>query len=107
MSAPAAIEDHPLRRNRDFNLLWVGQVLSDVGGNASAVAFPLLVLSVPAGALVDRWNQKRVMIVMDCARAAAFGSLALAVAVDAVAFGHIVAVALVEGVGYVFFDLAE
>jgi MFS family permease len=130
MSAPAAIEDHPLRRNRDFNLLWVGQVLSDVGGNASAIAFPLLVLattgspvragivgaaarlpdlvlSVPAGALVDRWNQKRVMIVMDCARAAAFGSLALAVALDAVAFGHIVAVAFVEGVGYVFFDLAE
>jgi MFS family permease len=130
MSAPAAIDNRPLRRNRDFNLLWVGQVLSDLGGNASAIAFPLLVLattgsparagivaaaarlpdlvlSVPAGALVDRWNQKRVMIVMDCARAAAFGSLALAVALHAVAFGHIVAVAFVEGVGYVFFDLAE
>ena len=123
-------EDHPLHRNRDFNLLWVGQVVSDLGGNISAIAFPLLVLTttgspamagivaaarnlpelafaVPAGALVDRWDQKRVMIVADCARAAALGSLALAVALDAVAFGHIVAVAVVEGVGVVFFEVAE
>jgi MFS family permease len=130
MSAPAATEDHPLRRNRDFNLLWVGQVGSDLGANISAIAFPLLVLAttgspamagivaaarslpellfaVPAGALVDRWDLKRVMIVVDCARAAALGSLALAVALDAVAFGHIVAVAAVEGVGTVFFEVAE
>jgi MFS family permease len=130
MSAPAATEVHPLRRNRDFNLLWVGQVVSDLGGNISAIAFPLLVLTttgspakagivaaarslpelgfaVPAGALVDRWNQKQVMIIADCVRAAALGSLALAVALDALAFGHIVAVALVEGVGVVFFEVAE
>lgn len=130
MSAPAATEDHPLRRSRDFNLLWVGQVVSDLGANVSAIAFPLLVLAttgsplragivaaagnlpllvlaVPAGALVDRWDQKRVMIVADCVRAAALGSLALAVALDAVTFGHIVAVAFVEGVGFVFFGVAE
>ena len=130
MSAPTATEDHPLRRNRDFNLLWFGQVGSDLGANISAIAFPLLVLAttgspamagivaaarsvpellfaVPAGALVDRWDLKRVMIVVDCARAAALGSLALAVALDAVAFGHIVAVAAVEGVGTVFFEVAE
>jgi MFS family permease len=130
MSAPAAAEDHPLRRNRDFNLLWVGQVVSDLGANVSAIAFPLLVLattgspakagivaaarnlpdlvfSVPSGALVDRWNQKQVMIISDCARGIALGSLGLAVAFDAVTFGHIVVVAFVEGVGSVFFDIAE
>jgi MFS family permease len=74
---------------------------------AAAGNLPLLVLAVPAGALVDRWDQKRVMIVADCARAAALGSLALAVALDAVTFGHIVAVAFVEGVGFVFFGVAE
>jgi predicted MFS family arabinose efflux permease len=126
----AAGENHPLRRNRDFNLLWVGQVVSDLGANVSAIAFPLLVLAttgsparagivaaaanlpglvlaVPAGALVDRWDQKRVMIVADCARCAALASLGLAVALDAVTFGHIVAVAFVEGIGFVFFLVAE
>jgi predicted MFS family arabinose efflux permease len=130
MSAPTAVEEPPLRRNRDFNLLWVGQVGSDLGANISAIAFPLLVLAttgspamagivaaarslsellfaVPGGALVDRWNLKRVMIVVDCARAAALGSLALAAALDEVAFGHIVAVAVVEGVGTVLFEVAE
>ena len=126
----AAAEDRPLRRNRDFNLLWVGQVVSDLGANVSAIAFPLLVLettgsparagivaaannlpllvlAVPAGALVDRWDQKRVMVVVDCARCAALASLGLTVALDAVTFGHVVAVAFVEGVGLVFFGVAE
>jgi len=124
------IDERPLRRNRDFNLLWIGQVVSDLGAHVSAIAFPLLVLAttgsparagivaaagnlpllvlaVPAGALVDRWDQKRVLIVADCARCAALGSLALAVALDSVTFAHIVAVAFVEGSGFVFFDVAE
>jgi MFS family permease len=62
-------------------LLWTGQVVSTVGMRASALAYPLLVLVVthsplkaglagsaqsvpflllylPAGALVDRWDRK-------------------------------------------------
>ena len=54
MSAPAAIEDHPLRRNRDFNLLWVGQVVSDLGANISAIAFPLLVLATTGSPAMGR-----------------------------------------------------
>jgi predicted MFS family arabinose efflux permease len=120
----------PLRRNRDFNLLWLGQVVSDVGARVSGVAFPLLVLAItgspakagivasagsfpllvltlPAGALVDRWNRKRVMVVADAARCLALASVVASLALDALTFAQIVVVALVEGVGFVFFNVAE
>ena len=36
----------PLRRNRDFVLLQVGQTLSTIGSEATAIAYPLLVLAL-------------------------------------------------------------
>jgi predicted MFS family arabinose efflux permease len=74
---------------------------------AAAGSLPLLVLTVPAGALVDRWNRKRVMIVSDVARCLALTSIAVAVAAGDVTFAQIVVVALVEGTGFVFFSVAE
>jgi MFS family permease len=123
-------EDVPLRRNPDFNLLWGGQVVSDLGARISGLAFPLLVLAttgspakagivafagslplllltVPAGALVDRWDRKRVMIIADSARCIALTSIVVALALDALTFAQIVLVALTEGVGFVFFNIAE
>ena len=35
----------PLRRNRDFVLLQAGQLLSNVGTQSTAIAYPLLVLA--------------------------------------------------------------
>lgn len=50
-----------LWRNRDYNLLWTGRMVSSAGAQASTLAFPLLlrawpyvVFRLPAGALVDR-----------------------------------------------------
>jgi hypothetical protein len=40
----------PLRRNRDFNLLWSGQALSDLGTQMSAIAYPLLILAITGSA---------------------------------------------------------
>src|SRR6266705_4263150 len=90
-----------LWRNRDYVLLWSGQMISSVGTRVSMLAFPLLVLAIthspaqagliaalrglpyalfvlPAGALIDRWNRKHVMILCDIGRAIAFGSIPVA-----------------------------
>ncbi|HUC59882.1 MAG TPA: MFS transporter, partial [Streptosporangiaceae bacterium] len=102
-STLAAAGHPPLRRNRDFLLLWTGQVVSTVGMRVSALAYPLLVLYLtgspllaglvasaqtvpflllylPAGVLVDRWNRKRVMLTADGSRAVLLGSIVLALA---------------------------
>jgi hypothetical protein len=36
----------PLRRNRDFVLLLTGRLLSTLGSQVTAIAYPLLVLAV-------------------------------------------------------------
>jgi MFS family permease len=120
----------PLRRNRDFNILWGGQLVSTIGSEVSALAFPLLVLALthspakagivgfanalpnlfwylPAGALVDRLDRKRIMLVADAVRASALASVAIALATHGLTFAQIVTVAFVEGTFGVFFRVAE
>ena len=124
------LEAHvPLRRNRDFQLYWTGQFLSELGSRVSGIAFPLLVLALTgspakagvagfvagapfllllhAGALLDRLNRKRVMIACEAVRAVALASIAIAYVLDELTFAHILVVAFVEGVGWVFFDIAS
>ena len=83
-----------LRRNRSFRRLWWGQVISELGnwfnfiaglglvrivsqGDPAATTIVLLARLVPftlfaplAGAFVDRWSRRMVMIVSDFARVA-------------------------------------
>jgi MFS family permease len=129
MTTPAV----PLWRNRDFTLLWSSQVISTVGTRVTAVAYPLMVLLLtgspalagvvgfaqtlpflllylPGGAWVDRWDRRRTMVVCECGRMLALGSVAVTAVlggVQAVTVPQLVAVAFVEGSLFVLFDLAE
>jgi predicted MFS family arabinose efflux permease len=121
---------HSLWRNRDFLLLWNGQNVSTLGTNLSTFALPLLVLalthspaqaglltavrqlpyllfSLPAGALIDRWNRKVVMIYCDLIRWLALGSVPLAFVLGDLTLLQLYSVAFLEGTGYVFFSLAQ
>ncbi|MGH2507916.1 MAG: MFS transporter, partial [Ktedonobacteraceae bacterium] len=119
-----------LWRNRDFMLLWSGQLVSSLGTQISQLAFPLLVLAIthsaaqagivgalrglpfallclPAGALVDRWDRKKVMLICDTGRAIALGSVPIALWLNHVTIIQLSLVALVEGTLMTFFSIAE
>lgn len=72
-----------------------------------AETVPLLLLMLPAGAIADRSDRKRIMLGCEVARGLGMASLFGALALDRVTFAHILAIAVVEGVGYAFFTVAE
>jgi len=125
-----ATPPRPLWRNWDFLLLVSGQAVSSVGSQISLIAFPLLILALthspaqaglmtamrgipivlfclPAGALVDRWNRKHLMIFCDSGRALALGSIPIALVLGHLTYLQLYVVSLVEGTLFIFFILAE
>lgn len=128
MTATSAVSV-PLWRNRDYLLLWCGQTVNVIGTQVSQIAYPLLVLALtqspaqagfvaaartvpwllfalPAGALVDRWNRKRVMMLCSAASALALASIAVAYALNMLTIWQIVGVSFVEGTFGLVFGLA-
>lgn len=121
----------PLRRNRDYLSFMTGQFASYLATQVSQVALPLLVLmvtgsatqaglvgilrsapyvllSIPVGAMIDRWDRKLLMRICDSTRAVLYGGLIFMVATEQpnlVVFIYLVAA--VEGILFVFFDIAE
>jgi MFS family permease len=116
----------PLRKNRNFRLLWVGQVLSDLGSQFGALAYPLLILALthspviagvvgttsslvafavrlPAGALADRIDRRKTMIVVDGVRTVVLLGLAVAVALHAIVWPVVLAVAVIDRIGDTLF----
>jgi predicted MFS family arabinose efflux permease len=119
-----------LGENRDFRRLWIGEALSLFGSRISNVAYPLLalalthspakaglvgaagwlpfvVLQLPAGAAVDRWNRKRVMVACDLGRAVALASIAATAASGVLTYPQLLAVAFIEYGLLAFFSPAE
>jgi len=68
---------------------------------------PYLLFSLPAGALVDRWNRKVTMICCDFIRWLTLGSVPLAFVPGHLTLIQLYIVAFVEGTAYVFFSLAQ
>ena len=89
---PVDPTDTPLSANRDFKIVLTGQSISALGDAVSFTAVPLLVLALtgsgiamgtvgvlqtlpdlilglPAGALADRWDRRRMMLWSDFGRA--------------------------------------
>ena len=128
----------PLWRNRDYMLLWSGQVVSALGSSMSNIVFPLLILalaqadpalapvaatmagiagalaslpylifSLPVGALIDRWERKRVMIICDTLRAINFATIPIAMFMDTLTIWQLFVNSFIEGTFFVFFNLAE
>lgn len=110
----------PLLHNRDYMLLWGGEVLSELGSQSSAVAYPLLILAltgsaakagvvglakwlplavcaIPASALADRVNRKRLMIACDAIRLLGAGSIVAMLAISRPSYLQIIAVAFIDG----------
>jgi Transmembrane secretion effector len=135
MSEPAAAggpgaaqaETVPLRHNRGFRMLWIGQVLSDTGSEAALIAYPLLILALtgsaaiagavgtvrlvaqlilglPGGALADRFDRRLTMIACDSIRAAVLGLLAGLVLAHLVTWPVVVVVSVIDGAANSLFD---
>jgi MFS family permease len=119
-----------LWRSHDFRQLWAAETVSQVGTQITLLALPVLavavldatplemgiltaletaaflVIGLPAGAWVDRWRRKRVLVVSDLVRALALASLPGAYVLDVLALPQLFVVAAVTGTATVFFDVA-
>lgn len=120
----------PLRRNLNFRLLWIGQVLSSTGSSAATLAYPLLILALthspviagavgtvvlavqfclrlPAGALSDRLDRRLTMIVCDSLRAVLLGVLAVLVLFHLISWPFVLGIALLDQGADVIFNPAS
>ncbi|HEY2576555.1 MAG TPA: MFS transporter [Streptosporangiaceae bacterium] len=123
-AAPAG--EAPLRRNRDFNLLWSGQAVSGLGSAISGICYPLLILAVtgsaakagivggtslvtnlllllPAGVVADRYPRKRIMVVTALAQMIAVATVVPPTLGHRVYIAQLVAVGVVQGTASAFY----
>ncbi|WFE41145.1 MFS transporter [Micromonospora sp. WMMD998] len=115
---------------RDFRFVWAGESASLVGTQVFQLAMPLtavltldatpgqlgllgaatftpyVLLGLPAGVLVDRWQRRGVLILSSLGQAAAIGGIPLLAALGRLTFAWLLTMALLAGVARVFFNIA-
>lgn len=117
-------------RNRNFQYLWAGQTVSAIGDQMTGLALPVLavtmlaatewqigmmnaagmsmflLIGLPAGAWVDRWLKRRVMIFADLVRALVLLSVPLAWWAGVLDVTYLIVGAAIISAANVFFDVA-
>lgn len=110
--------------------LWTGETASQIGTQLTQLAVPVLaitllsatelqvgvlgaaetaaflVVGLPAGAWVDRWLKRRVMMTADVVRAVALAVIPLLWALGVLQMWHVFVIAAVIGAATVFFDVS-
>jgi MFS family permease len=116
--------------HRDFLKLWTGQAISEFGSQISQLAIPwvalvtlhasafevatlgtveflpFVLLTLPAGVLVDRWHRRTVLIVGDLGRAVLLISIPIAYGTGHLTLAQLYVVGFLVGIHTVFFDVA-
>lgn len=120
----------PLGRNRPFLLLWTGSGMAVLAERFSALPFtlvvvfagysktvagfvafaallPMLLVQLPAGVLVDRWDRRKIMIWADVIRLCGVTSIAVPLFFGRLFLWHLFTVAFLQGTLTIFYQLAE
>jgi MFS family permease len=115
----------PLRRNYQFQLLWVGNAVSQVGTELTKLVMPILVLALtqssllaglvvgarvaayvgmqlPAGVLTDRWDRRLTLLVSQGAQFLGAACMAVLVLSGEVRIWHLVVLGAIDGVCMAF-----
>ncbi|MGY5129066.1 MFS transporter [Streptomyces nigrescens] len=129
---PSATQAPPqggLRRNRDFQIFWIGETISLFGAEVSLLALPItalvvlgadaadlgllrfaeylpfLVLALPLGVLVDRRRRHPLLVIANAARALLVGAIPVLAALGWLTMSWLVVLATGIGTFTVLFDL--
>jgi hypothetical protein len=119
-----------LLRHAGFRRLWLGQTVSVFGSQVTVLALPFtavvllhastlqvgllttaeyapfLFIGLPTGVWVDRLRRRPIMVAADALRALVLASVPLAYVVGLLSLSQLYVVAVAQGVGTVFFDVA-
>lgn len=126
---PDASRARPGRLSNAYWRQWTASAVSNLGDGMNAAALPLLsltltddarlvaavsmvaflpwlLLSLPVGVYVDRYDRRRVMVVVNLVRAALFTVIAVAAATGTITIWGLLGLMLLVGTCEVFFDNA-
>jgi len=123
--------ERSLAYHHDFRQLWIGDALSQVGAQLTALALPIyavttlkademqmgflnasqtaafLLIGLPAGAWIDRMRKRKVLIMADLVRGAALAAVVALAFLGRGSMEVLYAASLILSVATVFFDIAH